>query len=222
MKIKLILTLLLLTALPALAEFRTWTNSEGQEAELELRSVEEVDGEKVGLFGMKSGRAVRLKSSQLSAEDAKILESWKPSEPAGQSVFSDVLDGNLVVLEGGKFEDVTDHQTPKKYYVFYYTAYWCPPCRAFTPSLVQWYNKNKNDNFELVLITSDSDKSDMLKYAKDKKMPWPQLQFSKTRSFKKKFDHGVSGIPSLIVCDLKGKVLGNYRGSLDSLTNLVK
>lgn len=225
MKIQVIITALLLTALPALAEFRTWTNSEGQTADLELRSVEELDGEKVGLFGMKSGRALRLKISQLSAQDAKILETWKPAEfakTAKETVFEKALDGNLVVLTDDRFKDVNDHKTPEKYYVFYYTASWCPPCRAFTPTLVSWYNENKNDNFELVLISSDRDKDAMLNYAKDKKMPWPQLALDKLRKFKGEHDHGVRGIPSLIVCDLEGKNYGDFRGRLNELTEMVK
>ena len=225
MKIRSIITTLLLTALPTLAEFRAWTNSEGQTADLELRSVEEVDGEKVGLFGMKSGRSVRLKASQLSAQDAESLEAWKPAEsakPAKETVFGKVLDGNLVVLTDGRFKDIKDHKTPEKYYVFYYTASWCPPCRTFTPTLVSWYNKNKNDNFELVLISSDRDKDAMLNYAKDKKMPWPQLALDEAGKFKAAHDHGVRGIPSLIVCDLNGKNYGNFRGRLDELTEMVK
>lgn len=225
MKIQVIITALLLTVLPVLAEFRTWTNSEGQTADLELRSVEEVDGEKVGLFGMKSGRAVRLKTSQLSAQDAKILETWKPAEPAKtakETVFEKALDGNLVVLTDSRFKGVKDHKTPEKYYVFYYTASWCPPCRAFTPTLVSWYNDNKNDNFELVLISSDRDKDAMLNYAKDKKMPWPQLALDKSHKFKGAHDHGVRGIPSLIVCDLDGKNHGDFRGRLNELTEMVK
>lgn len=219
MKIQLILSMMLISALPCLGEFRTWTNSEGQGAELELRSVQEVDGEKVGLFGMKSGRTVRLKMSQLSAEDAKILESWKPTQP---SVFGESLDGNLVVIKDGRFQDVKDHPSPKKYYVFYHTASWCPPCRAFTPTLVKWYEANKNENFELVLITHDEEKSAMLAYAKDKKMPWPQLEINKTRSFHKKHKQGVNGIPALVVSDLEGKVLGHYQHNLDALTKMVK
>ncbi len=62
----------------------------------------------------------------------------------------------------------------------------------------------------------------MAAYASDKKMPWPQLKFNKVKDLKKQFNHGVSGIPSLIVCDLDGKVLGNYRGNLDQLSQMVK
>ncbi|MGA0901051.1 MAG: thioredoxin-like domain-containing protein [Luteolibacter sp.] len=220
MKIRSIITALLLTALPTLADFRTWTNSEGQTADLELRGVEEV-----GLFGLKGGWSACLNISQPCEQDAKSLEACKaaePAKPAKETVFGRVLDGNLVVLTDGCLKDIKDHKTPEKYYVFYYTASWCPPCRTFTPTLVSWYNKNKNDNFELVLISSDRDKDAMLNYAKDKKMPWPQLALDESGKFKAAHDHGVRGIPSLIVCDLNGRNYGNFRGRLDELTEMVK
>lgn len=45
-----------------------------------------------------------------------------------------------------------------------------------------------NDNFELVLITSDSDEKSMEKCASDKSMPWPQLNLSDADKFKKKIN----------------------------------
>ena len=134
MKLQLILTALMIAVMPCMAEFRIWTNADGKEAELNLRSVQEVNGEKVGLFGMKSGRTDRLKSSQLSPEDAKAMEAWKPRGP---DVFAEALKDDLVILKDGRFEN-HDHDTPEKYYMFYYTASWCGPCVAFTPTLVKW------------------------------------------------------------------------------------
>ena len=61
----------------------------------------------------------------------------------------------------------------------------------------------------------------MEKYAAEKKMPWPQLKLKDAEDFKKEFKHGVTGIPSVIVCDLDGKNLGNHR-DLAELEKLVK
>jgi nucleoredoxin len=194
---------------------------------MKLVKVTEEGGEKVGSFKLRNGKTVTIKASGLSADDAKRLGEWvDPNAPAvaagPESVFDGTLEGNLVRLDGKSLEKCEDATKPKKFYVFYYTASWCPPCQAFTPSLVEWYNDNKNDNFELVLISSDRDEKAMEGYAKDKKMPWPQLEMKKASKFKGKFDHGVTGIPSLIVCDLEGENLGNFRSKLDDLTNLVK
>lgn len=212
-------------AATAMAEFRTWTRNDGKTAELELVSVAESGDEKVGQFKMRNGRTVSLKASTLSEADAKLLADWKPApDPAAgpSSVFDDILDGKLVKLDGKSLKSFKDLQKPAKFYVFYYTASWCGPCHQFTPSLVEFYNKNKNENFEIVLITSDSEENAMEKYAAEMKMPWPQLKLDKADDFKKEFRHGVSGIPSVIVCDLEGKNLGNFRGDLKKLAELVK
>ncbi len=139
-----------------------------------------------------------------------------------ESVFDSVVVGNLERLRGSRLARCTDATRPEKYYVFYYTASWCPPCRRFTPTLVEWYKENKNKNFELVLISSDRTAEAMESYASDAKMPWPQLRMDKVRDFRRQFDHGVRGIPALIVTDLEGKVLGNYRGNLAQLAEMVK
>lgn len=211
-----------------LAEFASWTSKDGRSAELELKSVSEADGEKVGEFLMRNGRVTKLKASQLSAECAAKLSEWKPvsdeqsasEEASAPSVFDGFLDGNLLRLDGRSLKSCKDATKPAKYYVFYYTASWCGPCQQFTPELVRFYNRNKNADFEVVLITSDSDEDAMEEYAKEKEMPWPQLKLKKAKDFKAKFQHGVTGIPSVIVCDLEGNNLGNHR-DLRSLEKLV-
>lgn len=218
-----------LFAASASAEFRVWTRGDGKTAELELISVTETNGEKTGEFKMRGGQKVVIKSSVLSEADAKLLAEWKPEAPAeapspatAVSVFDDILDGNLVKLSGKSLKTFRDLKKPSKYYVFYYTASWCGPCQQFTPSLVEFYEKNKNDNFEVVLITSDSDENSMENYAASKKMPWPQLKLKKADDFKKKFQHGVRGIPSVIVCDLEGKIVTPNGRDLNTLGKLVK
>ena len=210
----------------AMAEFRVWTRNDGKTAELELVSVADSGGEKVGQFEMRNGRSISLAASCFSEADAKLIADWKPvadtNAPGSISVFDGILDGKLVKLQGRSLKAVKDFQKPAKFYVFYYTASWCGPCHQFTPSLVEFYEKNKNENFEIVLITSDKEENAMEEYAAEKKMPWPQLQFDQVGDFKTQFKHGVTGIPSVIVCDLEGKNLGNFRGDLSKLAELVK
>ena len=212
--------------LPLSAAFENWTNMGGKTAQLDLVEVIGEADAKEGVFKMRNGRNVNIKAADLIEADAKRLDEWKPAAlvaPAAESsVFDEVLDGNLVILDGKRLAKHRLTAKPTKYYVFYYTASWCPPCQAFTPSLVEFYEKNKNENFELVLITSDDSEDAMEGYAKDKKMPWPQLKQSKVASFKEKFAHGVAGIPSVIVCDLEGKIVSANGRNLAELEKIVK
>lgn len=231
MKTSLQFLLSALLAVTASAEFRTWTRNDGKTAELDLVSVNGEAGAKSGEFKMRNGKSVTLAASVLTEADAKLLNEWTPAATATAaatvsatpSVFDEVLDGNLQILDGRSLKRHEMVAKPTKHYVFYYTASWCGPCQAFTPELVKFYNKEKKDNnsFELVLITSDQEEDAMEEYAKEKKMPWPQLKFSKAKEFKSKFKHNVTGIPSVIVCDLEGTVVSRSR-SLDDVAKILK
>lgn len=228
MKLPLTLLFSSFCAATAFAGFENWTSKDGRKAELELVEVLEEDGEKVGKFRMRNGRTVSLKASDLTEADATRLTEFKPGAAAGEeavegepSVFDKVLDGNLVKLDGKSFKSHKPTAGPEKYYIFYYTASWCPPCQAYTPTLVKFYTENKNDNFEIVLITADQDEGAMKDYATAKKMEWPHLKLSRVEKFQKEFDHGVSGIPSVITCDLEGNIVSRSQ-SIPELIKLVK
>ncbi|MCH7225644.1 thioredoxin-like domain-containing protein [Haloferula sp. A504] len=224
MKLRILLITLLLSSL-ATAAFEQWTSADGRTATMNLLSVTEVGGELVGRFSLRSGKVVELKAGDLSAEDAKRLTEWKPDRvgargTGGDSVFDDFFEGNLLRLDGKTLESC-DVPEPEKYYIFYYTASWCGPCQRYTPSLVKWYNENKNDHFEIVVITWDQNTREMKDYAVSKKMPWTILKQSKADDFQKKFPHQVSGIPSVITCGLDGKIVSRTE-SLAELGQLVK
>merc|ERR1711939_636610 len=84
----------------------------------------------------------------------------------------------------------------------YFSAHWCPPCRGFTPKLVEAYKKITADgkSFEIVFVSSDKDEEQFTSYFKD--MPWLALPFE-NRDLKKALSRKfkVSGIPALILLD---------------------
>lgn len=186
-------------------------NREGKQIDFPIADLKPSSKEQIQAW-----QAARRKAGEAGAKAATQENSHKAS------VFDKALLGNLLRLDGKRLKRCDDATRPEKYYVFYYTASWCGPCQRYTPQLVEWYKKNKSDTFELVLISSDSSEDAMENYAASKGMPWPQLEMKETKAFKKSFNHGVRGIPSLIVCKLEGENLGNYRSRLDDLSKLVK
>lgn len=59
-----------------------------------------------------------------------------------------------------------------KYILLDFWASWCKPCRASYPHLKEVYNKYKNDGFEVVAISTDSDHDAWKKAIKEDQTKW--------------------------------------------------
>lgn len=61
----------------------------------------------------------------------------------------------------------------------YFSAEWCPPCKGFTPKLVDFYNKIQENEegckFQIVFVSWDKDESTFTEYFNT--MPWLALPF---------------------------------------------
>ncbi len=86
-----------------------------------------------------------------------------------------------------------------KFDIFFHVR--CPPCRGFTPVLVEFYKKYAEEkNFEIIFISSDRDEKSFEEYYEG--MPWLTLDYKereKKSELSSKFD--VNGIPTLILLD---------------------
>lgn len=95
-----------------------------------------------------------------------VLVGFANTILAGGAYHQKILEGmsESLVTAGGKKAAVAP-LTEKKYLFIYFSAHWCPPCRAFTPKLVNFYatNSTKGD-FDLLFISSDEDQSSMDNY----------------------------------------------------------
>ena len=91
----------------------------------------------------------------------------------------------------------------------YFSAHWCPPCRGFTPDLIEFYNELKSsrpDDFEIVFVSSDNDVASFNGYYGD--MPWLAVPFedrARNEALESRFH--VSGIPTLVILEPSGAVI---------------
>lgn len=121
------------------------------------------------------------------------------------------LGKTLLHLQGGKLTGYPNESLAGvKYYAIYFSAHWCPPCRKFTPKLVNWYNsfKPKHPNFELIFVSSDRSSGAMAGYMRGSRMPWPAVSFSEVSTSPLRRFAG-RGIPCLVLVDSTGKVLAH-------------
>jgi nucleoredoxin len=49
--------------------------------------------------------------------------------------------------------------------MFYFSAHWCGPCKAFTPLLRRWYQRHSEDKqLEVVFVSNDRDENEFKNY----------------------------------------------------------
>jgi len=112
-----------------------------------------------------------------------------------------------IKLQGKDTEVAASSLAGKAAVGLYFSAHWCPPCRKFTPQLVQFYKTHsQTKNFEIIFISSDSDEPAFNTYYGE--MPWLALPYAK-RDLKDKLSKKwkVSGIPSFVVLDGSGNTI---------------
>ena len=104
-----------------------------------------------------------------------------------------------------------------KLVAIYFSAHWCPPCRAFTPKLAAAYNaikaSDRKNDVEIVFFSRDKDQTAFEDYYKDH--PWLTYELNQLNYDIWKQTYQISGIPTLVVLDSTGKVK-----SLDATVDL--
>ena len=136
---------------------------------------------------------------------------WKPPtiwEALGTEFLSGP-DGDTVEIDELKGEG--------KVLGLYFSAHWCPPCRQFTPMLVDAYKKHlKAKQLEVIFVSSDKSPQEFHEYYST--MPWLAIPQGDKRkeALSKRF--GVRGIPSFVLIDAAtGETISdNARGAVSS------
>ncbi len=150
-------------------------------------------------------------ASLLAVGAAVAQESAAPAAKAASSVIAS-MQGKTVALKDGKLVAQEAKQTAK-FTILYFSASWCPPCRANAPHSVKSYNDSVKNNadVEVVMCSCDRGLEDAQKWAVKENMPWPFIMgkdWSQIPGIK-----GVAprGIPTMILVDAEGKVISTGR-----------
>merc|ERR1711939_335185 len=136
---------------------------------------------------------------------------WKALPYAARELkakpFWEVLVGDVVDNAGNKYSCEKLREDNDAIGI-YFSAHWCPPCRGFTPALVDSYKKmtDGGKKWEIIFASSDRSEKDFAEYFGE--MPWKALGMGDERKDELDAMFEVSGIPTLVVIDAKtGKVI---------------
>ena len=100
-----------------------------------------------------------------------------------------------------------------KYLLLDFWAAWCPPCRAENPNVVAAYQKFNRRGFEVLGVSLDQSREHWLKAVKDDRLTWTQVSDLNYWSNKAAALYGISSIPSNLLLDPEGVIIGkNLRG----------
>jgi thiol-disulfide isomerase/thioredoxin len=128
-----------------------------------------------------------------------------------------LLTGEPVKVSGktveGKPFDISQYKG--KVVIVDFWATWCGPCLAELPNLKKIYEKYHDRGLEIVGVNLDDDGEQLAKFLKDNDYPWKILHSEPKKSDDKKRGfsdpnaefYGITGIPTIILIDRKGKVI---------------
>lgn len=136
---------------------------------------------------------------------------WRPP------TFWEALGTEFLEGTSGDTVEVDDIKGKGKYIGLYFSAHWCPPCRGFTPELVEAYKKSlKAKNLEIIFVSSDRDQKQFMEYFGT--MPWLAIPQGDPRKETLSTRFGVEGIPSFVIVDAEtGETINdNARGKVSS------
>jgi thiol-disulfide isomerase/thioredoxin len=153
---------------------------------------------------------VEMKIATIAMVAGLVLFTSAPMAHAKKNAENNKLikkvEKNLVDASGKKVK--ADLDAPE-YLLIYYSAHWCPPCRTFTPKLVEFYNENKSKaKFELIFVSSDKTEEAMKEYMTSTSMPWKAVNYKDIQSSGIGKFSG-SGIPCLVLFDKERNVIAD-------------
>ncbi|CAL7947003.1 unnamed protein product [Xylocopa violacea] len=145
------------------------------------------------------GGAERIVSDPSGAEFP-----WKPPHPKAA-----LEDGPLLPCGARDSNEPMLHEELRHCFKgVYFSAHWCPPCKAFTPLLVDTYQRirERGHDFEVIFVSSDMSEESYNVYIET--MPWLRIPFSqeeRRRKLERALD--VQAIPTLAILDPRDNII---------------
>ncbi len=91
-------------------------------------------------------------------------------------------------------------------------ATWCPPCREEVPSMVKLYDKYKDQGFEIVAVSVDRSKRDVVEFVEEQDMRFTVLHDKNSDASRL---YGVFRYPETFIVDRNGIVRQHLNGAVE-------
>ncbi|MDQ7001111.1 MAG: TlpA disulfide reductase family protein [Ghiorsea sp.] len=91
-------------------------------------------------------------------------------------------------------------------------ATWCPPCRKEVPSMVKIYNQLKDKGFEIVAVSVDKSRDDVVKFVQEQNMNFTVLHDVNSSTAQ---EWGVFRYPETFIIDRNGKIRQHLNGAVE-------
>lgn len=155
------------------------------------------------------------------AKEIQQLRGGSPGSIAKDFTSTDI-NGNKLSLSDFK----------GSYVLLDFWASWCMPCRKGNPHLKELYAKYKDKGIEFIGIADDDGKPDVWHNAVKKDgLPWRQILRGldmQKRMKNEPYDtdisdkYGIQTLPTKILIDKEGKIIGRYSDEEDALDEILK
>ncbi|WP_073235646.1 TlpA disulfide reductase family protein [Pedobacter caeni] len=153
----------------------------------------------------------RIKESSYGKETLKEVNALKGGSPGAVVQMFSAKDINGAVLNLADFKG-------KKYVLLDFWASWCVPCRKGNPHLLGLYRKYKDKGLEIVGVASDDRTPDAWRKAveKDGIGVWKHVLSGPDRGSRIGESFGIHTLPTKILVDKNGIIVGRYGGNGES------
>jgi len=160
-------------------------------------------------------------NGKLIDKELKAIQAGSPGNMAANFTRSDI---------NGKKLSLSDYKG-EKYILLDFWASWCVPCRKGNPHLLSLYNTYKDKGLEIIGISDDDNAVHAWKNAveKDQIGGWKhilrglkRIPTGFDRSEDIDVDYGIHALPTKILIDKNGMIVGRYGGNGDPELELDK
>lgn len=145
-------------------------------------------------FGMAAGRMLAeldmedARQKEIQAMIGKPFDNFEETDLDGKPLSPANFKGKVVLID--------------------FWATWCKPCVEEMPNVIGVYNKYHDKGFEIIGVSLDQEKTPLVSFIKDNKMPWPQFFDEGGWDNKLAKKYNIHVVPSNFLLDQNGKILG--------------